>query len=163
MGNPRKPTSVKQLQGTFRPDRAGKNEPHPAGHAEPPDFLTAEARVEWDRLAPELERIGLLSTADRAVFAGYCQAWADYKRLTEQLNGMVSWVWESEKGYRQAVPEVAMRREAWVRLTQAASKLGLDPSARSGLNVGLGGEKQENKFARLGRRNEFTELGRLTG
>jgi len=161
MGNRRKPTARKRLEGTFRPDRAPGNEPTPEGTAEPPDFLTAEARQEWDRLAPELEAIGLLTVADRGIFAGYCQAWADYLRLTVQLNDMASWVWESEKGYRQAVPELAMRKEAWTRAVQAGSRLGLDPTARSGLHVELR-SKDENPFAKHGKhKNPFAEIERL--
>ena len=68
----------------------------------------------------------------RAVFAGYCQAFADFRKLTEQLNGMVSWVWQSESGYRQVIPEVGLRKEAWGRVIQSASKLGLTPADRFG-------------------------------
>ena len=160
-GPPRTPTALKQLRGTDRPDRAGTTEPQPTGGAECPEFLSAEARAEWGRLAPELERIGLLTVADRAVFSGYCQAYADYRKLTKQLNEMASWVWESDKGYRQVIPEVGLRKEASVRLLQAAARLGLDPSSRSGLHVGAGrrapspfdefDEKPPNKFARLRR------------
>ena len=157
MGNPRKPTALKALQGTTRPDRTPKNEPKPGGHAEPPDFLTAEALTECDRLAPELEAIGLLTVADPSVFSVYCQAWADYKKLTVQLNEMASWTWQSGKGYRQQVPEISMRRECWTRLKEAGSRLGLDPSSRSGLHVEPRSER-ENKFARLRRLNPFEEF-----
>ena len=150
MGNPRKPTKLKALQGTLRPDRTPKNEPEPTSHADPPDFLTAEALTEWERIAPELETLGLLTGVDRGVFAVYCQGFADYRKLTVQLNEMASWTWESEKGYRQAVPEISMRREAWTRIKEAGSKLGLDPSSRSGLNVEPKA-KRNNKFAELGR------------
>ena len=148
MANPRKPTAVKRLEGTYRPDRATA-EPEPGGTAECPDFLSAEARNEWERLAPELEGCGLLTSVDMAVFAAYCTAWADFRRLTVQLNEMASWVWESEKGYRQVVPEISMRKEAWTRVVQAGGKLGLSPSDRSGLNVSVGKPKRKNKFARL--------------
>lgn len=123
----------------------------PSGVAESPDTLSAEARVEWDRLAPDLTACGLLTAADRAIFAGYCQAWADYNKLTDQLNGMASWVWESEKGYRQSVPEISLRKEAWARIIQASSRMGLDPSSRSGLNVSIVKPK-ENKFSARGRK-----------
>ena len=156
-GPARKPTALKKLQGTYRPDRDSRAEPKSEGHAEPPDFLTKEARMEWDRLAPELEAIGLLTVIDMAVFSVYTQAWADYKKLTDQLNEMASWTWQSDKGYRQVVPELSMRREAWTRLKEAGAKLGLDPSSRSGLHVEPRSER-ENKFARLRRLNPFEEF-----
>ena len=172
-GPPRKPTALKRLQGTYRPDREAVDEPQPTGDVDAPDCLSAAARAEWDRLAPALVTVGLLTVADRALFAVYCQAWADYGKLTDQLNEMASWVWQSEKGYRQVVPEVAMRREASVRMAQAAAKLGLDPSSRSGLHVVAGKrepnpfdrfvDKPPNKFARLreGRPNKFDGMGNV--
>lgn len=41
-----------------------------------PKHLWPEARKEWKRIAPELERYGLVSKLDRAALALYCQAWA---------------------------------------------------------------------------------------
>ena len=148
-GPPKTPTALKKLKGTYRADRDSDIGPQLDGGAECPDCLSAEARTEWARLAPGLEACGLLTVLDMAVFAGYCQAWADCKRLTEQLNEMASWVWESEKGYRQAVPEIAMRREASVRMAQAAAKLGLTPSDRSGLHVTAPGGSIPNPFDRF--------------
>ena len=151
MARPRKPTKTKEIAGTIRPAREAANEPEPEGIAECPDFLSAEARREWARVSVTLEKCGLLTSADMAVFAGYCQAWADFRKLTDQLNEMASWTWESEQGYRQQVPEIGMRKEAWVRVMQAGSKLGLDPSSRSGLNVSTKVPKA-NKFSGRGRR-----------
>ena len=160
-GGKRTPTALKVLSGTLRADRTPANEPHPEGVAECPEFLSAEARSEWARLAPELEALGLLTAFDVAVFAGYCQSWADFRKLTLQLNKMASWIWQSEKGYRQVCPEVSLRKDAWSRVLQAAARLGLDPATRSGMNVGLAVSKRANKFARRGRRadpNPFEEF-----
>ena len=156
-GPQRKPTALKKLQGTYRPDRDSADEPMPTGHAEPPESLSPAARVEWDRLAPALEAVGLLTVADRAVFSVFVQGWADYTKLTDQLNDMASWTWQSGTGYRQAVPEISMRKEAWTRIKEAGSKLGLDPSSRSGLHVEPQ-SKRENKFAELRRLNPFAEF-----
>ena len=40
----------------------------------PPDYLGPDARAEWERLAPELHVIGLLTVADLHLFATYCEA-----------------------------------------------------------------------------------------
>ena len=151
MANRRKPTALKVMQGTDRPDRTPENEPKPSGVPEPPDFLTTEAKKEWRRLAPELGAIGMLTSADRAIFTGYCVAWADFASLQKKLNGMASHVWESEKGYRQVIPEVAMRDAAWKRVMQAGSRIGLDPAARSGLDVQPRTE-HKNPFMKHGKR-----------
>ena len=156
-GRPRKPTALKRWQGTYRADRESENEPQPVGEVEPPESLTAAARAEWDRLAPALEAVGLLTVADVAVFSVYVQAWADYNKISDQLNGMASWTWESEKGYRQVVPEISMRKEARTRIKEAGAKLGLDPSSRSGLNVAPK-ENRRNKFAELCPVNPVSEF-----
>lgn len=41
-----------------------------------PKHLLPEARKEWKRISPELEKLGLISKIDRPALALYCQAWA---------------------------------------------------------------------------------------
>lgn len=61
-----------------------------------PSHLLPEARKEWKRITPELERYGLISKLDRASLALYCQAWA-------------RWVWAERQLQRaQATAEAAM-------------------------------------------------------
>jgi phage terminase small subunit len=40
----------------------------------PPTWLDREARAEWRRVTPELERLGLLSHIDRGMLTLYCDA-----------------------------------------------------------------------------------------
>jgi hypothetical protein len=79
MANPRKPTSLKVVAGTDRPDRAP---PAPAPAAElplvsdvppAPDWLpNAHAIKEWDRLAPILHANKLLTEAGLSAFGQLC-------------------------------------------------------------------------------------------
>lgn len=41
-----------------------------------PPHLLQEAKKEWKRITPELQRYGLISKLDRAALASYCQTWA---------------------------------------------------------------------------------------
>lgn len=50
-----------------------------------PRHLLPEARKEWKRITPELERYGLISNLDRAALALYCQAWARWVWAEDQL------------------------------------------------------------------------------
>jgi P27 family predicted phage terminase small subunit len=50
-----------------------------------PSHLLPEARKEWKRITPELERYGLISKLDRASLALYCQAWARWVWAEKQL------------------------------------------------------------------------------
>lgn len=50
-----------------------------------PRHLLPEARKEWRRITPELERYGLISKLDRTALALYCQAWARWVWAEEQM------------------------------------------------------------------------------
>lgn len=43
-----------------------------------PGWLWPEAKKEFKRITPELERYGLISLLDRSAIVRYCQAWAEY-------------------------------------------------------------------------------------
>lgn len=51
-----------------------------------PTWLWTEAKREWKRITPELERYGLVSHLDRAALVMYCQAWAEYVWLKKMLS-----------------------------------------------------------------------------
>jgi P27 family predicted phage terminase small subunit len=55
-----------------------------------PKHLWAEAKKEWRRITPELERYGLISKLDRNSLAKYCQAWAQLVWNEEQLSRAVN-------------------------------------------------------------------------
>jgi P27 family predicted phage terminase small subunit len=50
-----------------------------------PSHLLPEARKEWRRITPELERYGLVSKLDRSSLALYCQAYARWAWAERQL------------------------------------------------------------------------------
>lgn len=78
MGNPRIPDNVKQLTGTARADRAlpeGVGIDAPALEEVPaaPDWLpNAHAVNEWDRVAPLLVRLGVLTETALAALGHMC-------------------------------------------------------------------------------------------
>lgn len=54
-----------------------------------PTHLTAEAKKEWARVAPELLKIRIITQLDRAALAAYCQAygrWVEAERRIKELN-----------------------------------------------------------------------------
>ena len=136
-GRRRKPTAAHKRDGTFRTTRHGdRNEPE-FGRPDfrPPPELDAMAKKEWKRLAGELAKLGLLTRADRSVFAVYCQSWSDYIRYTEQLNAMRTVTYTRTDGTVGITPLVAARKTAWMTLKDAAGRFGLDPSSRASLDV----------------------------
>lgn len=72
-GPPRKPTRLRILEGNPSKRPLPNNEPQPdPTMPECPDWLMADAKEEWHRVAPELHRIGLLTIVDQTALAGYC-------------------------------------------------------------------------------------------
>jgi P27 family predicted phage terminase small subunit len=73
-GRPAKPTAIKLLEGNPGQRRI-KPEPQPTRGIPPcPAWLDPEAKREWRRVTPELDRLGVLTVVDRAALAAYCQA-----------------------------------------------------------------------------------------
>ncbi len=76
MGNPRKPTSLKVVAGTDRPDREPQQAvdlPLVSAVPSPPDWLpNAHATKEWERLAPILHANKLLTEAGLSALGQLC-------------------------------------------------------------------------------------------
>ena len=65
MANPRKPTSLKVLQGTYRKDRANPNEPKPTNEiGNAPEFFTENQSVIWSEIVETVPK-GVLTCMDR--------------------------------------------------------------------------------------------------
>ena len=64
-GRKPKPTALKQQEGNPGKRPLNEREPTPPkGTIRCPNWLEAEAKKEWKRLAPSLEAMGVLTTAD---------------------------------------------------------------------------------------------------
>ncbi|MFF9554581.1 phage terminase small subunit P27 family [Streptomyces albus] len=116
---------------------------------EAPEWLSDEARAEWDRVVPELSRLDLLKENDRAALAAYCEAWAVFVEatVTVQREGLTI---EAKQGVL-AHPAVAIARNAGRELRTWASHFGLTPSTEQGLTRSGGDDGgDENPFAGSG-------------
>lgn len=78
-GNPSK-LPLGSLLGEFKPD---------VEIPDSPTWMWPEAKKEWKRLTPELEKYGLVSKLDRGELVRCCMAWAKYvwaeKMLTREM------------------------------------------------------------------------------
>ncbi|GAB3214291.1 hypothetical protein GCM10027294_53490 [Marinactinospora endophytica] len=94
-GRPRKPTAQKRLDGD-REDRINNNEPIPSARpVEPPAWLIAldvdahpgeETALDvWQRLAPDLEKTGVLTPWDADHLAVFCDAVINHRRASEEV------------------------------------------------------------------------------
>lgn len=124
MPNPRKPTALKLLEGTARPDRARVEAELPeASDTSPPDWLTTdEARAEWARVVALLTPVRVLSAGDLSALGHLCQLHGECVRL-----------WREGAGGPTAA-QLTQLRLYW-------GEFGLTPASRSKAGV-LGGEKK---------------------
>lgn len=130
MGRPPKPSAIKKLQGTYRPDRS-PNEAHPAVEVPPmPKGMSAAAKEHWDYYAEMLVGLRLLTVADWGAFTRICTVWGRIRELERSL-AKTGYTNVTAKGYVQQRPEVAMLHKAEVEYRQLTDRFGLNPAARS--------------------------------
>ncbi len=126
MPTPPKPTALKLLQGTHRADRANPNEPQVEPCTIPrPRWLRGEARREWNRLAPQLARAGVLTEMDRSALIGLCEMWARWREAEGILDkeGLI------RDGRRHPASTIAAKcYDQWRAML---AEFGLTPSSRS--------------------------------
>ena len=140
-GRKPKPTNIKILEGNPGKRPLNAYEPKPLKKAPPcPKWLEPEAKKEWRRLAKTLEAMGVLTDADMAAFAGYCQAYARWKEAEERITdrGLVI---RTPSGYPQQVPHISIAQQYLKLMQQFAEQFGLTPAARSRIIAGSGESK----------------------
>jgi P27 family predicted phage terminase small subunit len=80
------PTALKELKGNPGKRPLPKNEvKFASGIPTCPSHLDKLAKAEWKRMAALLKPLGLLSHADRAAFAIYCQMWSRWVQAEEKI------------------------------------------------------------------------------
>lgn len=139
-GRKPKPTHLKAINGNPGKRPLNENEPKPKGAAKCPTWLHKDAKKEWKRLAPELERLKLLTLLDTVAFAGYCESYAQWKEATEFIHKHgTSYPVKDEDGRIKMIrpfPQVAQANQALANIRSFASEFGFTPSARGRIEVG---------------------------
>lgn len=136
-GGKRKPTNLHILNGNpSKRDMETRQKSEPQFTQVAPDcpqWLDQYAKEEWERLFPELERLGLLTQADLAAFAGYCESFSDFRRSSEELQalGPGGWIQTTETGYKQQHPLVGIKNTAKDKMKAFLIEFGFTPASRS--------------------------------
>lgn len=82
----RKPTALKVLEGNPGKKRLNQAEPKPRPTAPRcPNWLAPEAQERWRELAPEMERLGLLTVVDGIALEALLQTWARWREAERGL------------------------------------------------------------------------------
>ena len=135
-GRPPKPTHLKLLQGNPGNRPLPVKEPQPArASPDPPPDLVGEALAEWNRVVPELARLGLVSVLDRAALVVYCQAWEAYNIARQAFAEYGPLVPGRREGELIKNPAAQVMRDQADLMSRFGSKFGLTPSDRARLSV----------------------------
>lgn len=144
-GRPPKPAPLKDLLGNPGKRRVPP-EPQPARDMPPcPPHLSDKAKLEWGRLAPELHRLGLLTSVDGHAFAAYCQAYARWvdaelgiqKLAAEDPNSAGGTVATGASGSAVVNPMVRVAAQAWEAMDRFGRQFGLSPVARAAVGAAI--------------------------
>lgn len=121
------------MKGRKPVPRAGTLAHTPMG-AQPrcPAHLGEVARKEWRRLATPLHEAGILTLADRAALAAYCQAWARWVEAEEKL-AATPVLLKTPNGHVQQSPWLTVANKQMELMNRYMSELGLTPVARTRL------------------------------
>ncbi|MHB8276491.1 MAG: phage terminase small subunit P27 family [Candidatus Humimicrobiaceae bacterium] len=151
-GTKPKPVALKLLEGNPGRRKLNINEPKPAPIApECPDWLLDDAKEEWKAMSATLERLGILTSIDKAAFAGYCQSYAKWKKAEEFIKkfGFTYKIPKKDKDgdvvsiFIAAFPEVSIARSSLEHVRQFCAEFGLTPSARGRMSLPSGKEDDD--------------------
>ena len=135
-GPAKTPTQVKLNRGSWRGKSEAKTAPpRLVGDFSCPKHLKLEAKRFWEKLMPDLVRIGVISKTELDMFAMLCETWADYKKACKDHKG----------DYR-------LKKMLRDEVIKYAAHFGLTPSTRSNVrafdNVTDSGTKE--RFFKIG-------------
>lgn len=124
------PTVIRKMRGD-RKDRIPANEPQPPpGAPTPPIELSPTALAEWQRITPILDRSRVLTEADGAALAIYCETFAEWIDATRRVRrqGMLL---PTAAGGLKVNPLAAVAAKARTDAARLLTEFGLTPSSRS--------------------------------
>jgi P27 family predicted phage terminase small subunit len=136
MTNPKKPTALKQLQGTLRPSRENPNEPQPTrGIPVAPKHLSPVGKAAFATTAQLLDEMNLCTVVDAPILELVASTYADLREAEASLKARKS-LFEVAKTDRGApvirvFPEVAIISDLRKQYLTLLAKCGLTPADRS--------------------------------
>ena len=109
---------------------------------EPPDWLSAEARMQWALCAPSLERLDLLKGEDQAAFTAYCETWATYVEALHRVRAEGLTITNPQSGLAKVNPAFSAMRDA--QIDSAELRSGVRPDAGVGAVRGAAGGRESD-------------------
>lgn len=128
-GRPPKPVELRVIEGNPGKRALPETVKPPPEKPNCPAWLQTYAKTVWARLVPRLDELGLIAYIDVFTLAAYCEAVADYRKATEQLNASALLV-TGQKGNAVTNPLWRIKRDAAATMNALAGQLGLSPADR---------------------------------
>jgi len=130
------PTKLKILRNNPGRRPLNDNEPDPDTEAPamPKGRLDDVAKKEWNRMAPLLEKLGLLTEIDHGMFEAMCIAYSDWVKYSKQARERPL-IKSQNSNYVQISPFITLAQNALKNYLKIAAEFGLSPSSRSNLKV----------------------------
>ena len=142
-----KATNMRILEGNPSRRPFNDEEPQPDPGAKCPYWVTTGAREIWEEIAPILEGCGVLTEADSVMFAAWCDAVANYKAVSIEIeNSALSLANSDDPVYaeKQVKCLIASQRNFAELMVKFGTKFGLSPGDRSAIKVSK--PKEESKW-----------------
>lgn len=151
-GRPRKPTALKELQGTLRSDRVNTNEPKmPVSLPDRPewiddDLLTAQL---FDQITKYMALMQVSTQVDGIALSMLADQLALYLRLRRTLleeGELITAVNVNGDPVIKPHPAISPFNQAYANITRMLREYGLTASSRSNINARTDGETSINTF-----------------
>ncbi len=146
-GRPRKPASVKILQGTFRKDQNPKNEPIVSPPSKDkmgaPSTLNRWGKKFWKDHIDELTNCKILTAADLPAFEMLCHSWGAFKEAEHDIHHdeatgkkRTMAQYREARGYsRKSMPEIMELNENRAQVSALCNQFGMTPVARNKIDI----------------------------
>lgn len=136
-----KPNALKRLTGN--PGKRPLNDAEPVPQksaAVAPAWLTKDAREVWERVAPQLAGLGILTELDEGTLARYCTEWTIWHKARKRVNTLGVMLETTGGNYMQN-PAVGVLHSSDKILRAIEAEFGMTPSSRSRVKVETGAAK----------------------
>jgi len=116
----------------------------------PPSWLKGLARRKWQRICPDLQGAGLMTTLDRTALAMFCVVYARWRLANEHIDkeGLVE---QTRRGHMKSSPYVVISNKSFDQMRSMLGEIGMSPCARARMDVPTPAD-DSNPFARFGKR-----------
>ncbi len=158
LGRKPQPTRMKILKGEPNKDRINLNEPKISPSIpQMPVHLNTYGKKEWQRIAPILAGMGILSEIDMAALAGYCQAYGRWVQAEQNIKklekkGSDGILIKTPKGFIMINPYITIADKSLDQMRKFLIEFGMTPSSRSRIVVGKQDDDEDEGL------NEFKKI-----